>query len=302
VTCGLRWPSSAAAAEPLLRRPGGAVAARTLAAGQNGAVPAADPTPTTRPLRTVEEIRAIAQPPGLLDRRSGEHWAGRWYLRRLSPYLTRALLPTGISPNALTGWMIVAGLAGAAVAATVDGILGAVLAVLLIQLYLLLDCVDGEVARVTGRTSTVGVYLDRVGHYLCEAGLLVGLGLRADALHPGLWSFLGCLAALGAVLIKSETDLVDVARARDGRAPVQDAASVPRSGALATARRAGMLLRFHRLILAVELSLLILLAAIIDTVRGDLVATRVLVVLVAAIAVVQTVLHLVSVLVSSRLR
>ena len=39
-----------------------------------------------------------------------------------------------------------------------------------------------EVARWTGRTSISGVYLDRVGHYLCEAAFMVGLGLRAGGL------------------------------------------------------------------------------------------------------------------------
>ena len=258
--------------------------------------------PTAGPPPTIAELRARVHPPGLLDRRSGEHWAGRLYLRRFSPYVTRALLPTGVAPNTLTGWMIVAGLAGAVVTAVVPGILGAVLGMLLIQLYMLLDCVDGEVARWTGRTSTTGVYLDRVGHYVCEAGLLVGLGFRASDLSADVWSVLGLAAALGAVLIKSETDLVDVARARDHKDAVEETAAVPRSGAVASARRFAMVFRFHRLILAVELSFLIVIASIIDAVRDDLLATQVLVAVAAAIAAVQVVLHLVSVLASSRLR
>lgn len=250
---------------------------------------------------SIEELRAKAQPPGLLDRRSGEHWVGILYMRRLSVYVTRPTLRTGLSPNSLTGLMILAGLAGAAVVALWPGVLGAVVTVLLIQLYLLLDCVDGEVARYTGRTSTTGIYLDRVGHYLCEAGLLVGLGFRASQLHPSGYAVLGLAAALGAVLIKAETDLVDVARARDHKPAVQDAAAAPRSAAMARARQVGTVLRFHRLILAMELSVLILVAAIVDAVRGDLLATHVLVWVAVAVAVVQVLLHLVSVLASRRL-
>jgi hypothetical protein len=42
----------------------------------------------------------------------------------------------------------------------------------LIQVYLLLDCCDGELARLTGRTSATGVYLDGIGHYLGEMAVL----------------------------------------------------------------------------------------------------------------------------------
>ena len=93
----------------------------------------------------------------------------------------------------------------------------------MVQLYLLLDCVDGEVARWKKQFSLAGVYLDRVGAYLCDAAVLVGFGLRAaDLWGTGridwLWAFLGTLAALGAILIKAETDLVGVARHQAGNA------------------------------------------------------------------------------------
>ena len=65
--------------------------------------------------------------------------------------------------------------------------LAAVGAVLLIQLQLLLDCSDGEVARWRDQKSPVGVYLDRIGHWLTEAALPIALGVRAD----GGWDSLG---------------------------------------------------------------------------------------------------------------
>jgi len=251
-------------------------------------------------LPSVAELRAVAHPPGMLERRSGEHWAGRLYMRRISLHATRQFLRLGATPNTLTFAMIGVGLAGGA-ALLVPGIAGAVLAALLVQGYLLLDCSDGEVARWTRRTSVTGVYLDRVGHYLCEAGFLAGAGFRAGADAPGGWAVLGMAAALGAVLIKAETDLVDVARARSGLGAVADAATEPRSPRLGAARRAASLLKLHRIIGAVEASLLVLLTAVIDFVRGDLLATRVLVVAFAAVAGLQLVLHLVSVLASRRL-
>lgn len=223
---------------------------------------------------------------------------------RCDPYLVN----TRITPNQLTYLMVVAGvLAGAAL--LVPGLTGALLGALLIQLYLLLDCVDGEVARWRGQTSITGVYLDRVGHYLSEAALLVGFGVRAaDVFHAEgdatewQWAFIGTVAALGAILIKAETDLVDVARARSGLTAVKDEAATPRSSGLALARKAAAALKFHRLVGGVEASLLILFVAVLDMVRGDLFFTRLGVALLAAIAVVQTLLHLVSILASSRLK
>ncbi|GFH38111.1 CDP-alcohol phosphatidyltransferase family protein [Streptomyces pacificus] len=240
------------------------------------------------------------------DRRSGEHWGGRLYMREISLRVTRVLVGTGVTPNQLTYLMTLAGVL-ALPALLVPGVWGAVLAVLMVQLYLLLDCVDGEVARWKQRYSLSGVYLDRVGAYLCDAAVLTGFGLRAADLWGGgridwLWAFLGTLAALGAILIKAETDLVGVARHQAGMEPVKDAAAEPRSSGMALARRAAAALKFHRLVLGIEASLLILVLAVADQLRGDLFFTRLGVAVLAAVALLQTVLHLVSVLVSSRLR
>jgi phosphatidylglycerophosphate synthase len=239
------------------------------------------------------------------DRRSGEHWAGRLYMREISLRIDRHLVNTRVTPNQLTYLMTLSGVL-AAPALLVPGIAGAVLGVLMVQLYLLLDCVDGEIARWKKQYSLAGVYLDRVGAYLCDAAVLVGFGLRAADLWGGgridwLWAFLGTLAALGAVLIKAETDLVGVARHQTGKAPVEESASVPRSSGMALARRAAAALKFHRLVLGVEASLLILVLAVLDQVGGDLFFSRLGVAVLAGIALLQTLLHLVSVLASSRL-
>ena len=288
----------------------------------NTSAPAPDSAPGSAPERpdrpgqparpkgakpTLAEFRAVAHPEGLLDRRSGEHWAGRIYMRRISSRITRHLIDAPVSPNQLTWLMMVTGILGGA-ALLIPGLAGAVLAALLIQVYLGLDCVDGELARWRKQTSTTGVYLDRVGHYLSEAALLTGAGLRAADLfqqhgaRAWMWAFLGTVAALGAILIKAETDLVDVARIRRGLTAVDDAASVPRAAGVAKARKAAAALKFHRLIGGVEASLVLLAAGIADSVHGDLLFTRIAVAVLAAIAVLQTFLHLLSITLSSRLR
>ncbi|QIB42466.1 CDP-alcohol phosphatidyltransferase family protein [Streptomyces aureoverticillatus] len=258
------------------------------------------------PRPSVAELRPVVHPAGVKDRRSGEHWAGRLYMREVSLRCDRYLVNTRITPNQLTYLMTVAGVL-AAPALLVPGIWGAVLGVVAVQLYLLLDCVDGEIARWRKQYSMSGVYLDRVGAYLCDAAVLVGFGLRAADLWGSgridwLWAFLGTLAALGAILIKAETDLVAVARHQQGMAPVQESASEPRTSGVALARKAAAALKFHRLILGIEASLLILVIAVVDQIRGDLFFSRLGVAVLAGIAVLQTLLHLVSILASSRLK
>jgi len=240
-----------------------------------------------------------------MGRASAEHWTGVLYMRRVSPYLTRLLLHTGISANGVTWLMVLAGLGGAGAAAW-SGVPGAVLAMLLMQLQMLLDCSDGEVARWRGTSTAAGVYLDRIGHYTAETGLALALGVRASG---GLdstdgWTTLGALLALLLALNKLENDLVHVARQQAGRPPVSDveATRVPRAAGLRRLRRLARLFPFHRVFHSVELSALILLAALLDAASGDLGATRALLAVLLGAALVTVVGHLVAVLSSNRLR
>lgn len=250
---------------------------------------------------SVAELRQVAQPPGHLERRNGEHWAGVLYMRRLSIYVTWAMTKTPVTPDQLTWVMTVAGVAAGFVLA-LPGLWAAVLAALLIQVYLLLDCSDGELARWTGKTSLAGVYLDRVGAYFAEAAVLAGLGWRASEVLPDWYTVLGFAGALGAILIKAESDLVEVARAKGGLGAATEAAAVQfRSGLLGLGRRILAATQFHRIMQPIELSLLAVVTAIIDAVVGVPTATRVLVVACAIAAAVQVVLHLISIMASRRL-
>ena len=101
---------------------------------------------------SVAELKAVAQPPEVRMRANAEHWTASLYLRRLSPYLTMLFLRTRISANGVTGLMILAGWATAA-ALLIPGVPGALLALVLGQLQMLIDCCDGEVARWRGTSS-----------------------------------------------------------------------------------------------------------------------------------------------------
>jgi phosphatidylglycerophosphate synthase len=250
------------------------------------------------PKPSVAELRAATQPPSLFERNSGEHWAGKLYMRRLSPYATRVLLRLGLTPNAVTWLMIVVGLLAAGLL-TLPGVVPAIGAVVLIQTQLLLDCSDGEMARWLDRRSPVGVYLDRLGHYLTETALPIALGIRADGGWDSIggWTTLGLVAAVLHLLVRTETTLVNVARIEAGLDKAQDtqAVAAPRGGLLRAARSMLGHLPFYRAFVAVEFTLLALLAELFDFTRGLLVGL----VVAGALTAVG---HLAAILASKRLR
>jgi phosphatidylglycerophosphate synthase len=236
-----------------------------------------------------------------MNRRNAEHWLARLFLRSVSLRVTALLIRTPVSANTLTGVMIMVGLLAAAVVGAVSGAWGAVLGFLLIQLYFLLDLCDGEVARWRRTTSITGVYLDRVGHYFVEAAILSAVGYRAGGQQLGGWSTLGVLTGLFAVLVKAETDLVDVARVRSGANAVGETADELRSSSLGALRRVAQFFKIHQVTGALEVSFVLLAAAVIDAFAGDHVGSRLMAGVLAAVAAVMVVLHLASILLSRRL-
>jgi phosphatidylglycerophosphate synthase len=249
---------------------------------------------------SIDDLRRVTQPDSVLGRRSEEHWTGA-YMRRLSPYVTRLALRLGMSADAVTVTMLVVGLTGAGLL-FVGGLWPAVAAAGGVQLYLLLDCVDGEVARWNRTESARGVYLDRISHYLVEGALFTGLGWRAGGGESTAWLAVGLGGALAVILGRIETDLVDAARAKAGLAAIGDhGASISRP-LLRAMRRMADFVPVHRFTGAAEASLLIAAAAVADRVRGDLLASRGLAVALGVIAGTVAVGHLITVLASDRLR
>jgi phosphatidylglycerophosphate synthase len=257
---------------------------------------------------TIPELREVTQPPAIRGRRVAEHWTGDLYMRQISPYLTRVLVRAGLSANAVTGLMILFG-ASAGVALLIPGVWGPLLAVLLTQLQMLADASDGEVARWRGTSSPLGVFLDKVGHYLAESLIPIGLGVRAAGGLGGLsdgygWTTLGCLLAVLILLNKALNDMVHAARAAAGlpRLPDDEATTAPRAGGLARLRRMARFVPFHRIYHSIELSLIVLAAAVVDLVAGDLTGTRWLLVLLVPAAALAVVGHFVAIVSSSRVR
>ena len=253
---------------------------------------------------TIAQLREVTQPPSVRSRAAAEHWVAHAYLRDISPYLTRILLRAGFSANGVT-WLMITSAAAAAVVTAWPTLLAAILVVILVQLQMLLDCCDGEVARWRQTSSPVGVYIDRVGHYVAESGIAVALGVRATGQFQisGVWISAGLLLGLLVALNKVENDLVHVARHYAGLPQMPDAENVraPRGGFLRTGRRLARMIPFHRVFHSVELSILVLLAAVVDLFAHGA-ATKLLLAALVIAACLTLVGHLVAVLASSRLR
>jgi phosphatidylglycerophosphate synthase len=248
----------------------------------------------------LEVLREVVHPPGKLESRA-EHWAGRLYMREVSLRATRVLIGTSITANQLTVVMTAAGVLSG-VALLIPGVSGALLSVVLMQGYLLLDCVDGEVARWRGQSSALGVYLDRLGGYLADVAVMVGMGLRASSIGLSPYLVVGLVAGIGVLLLQASSDLVSVARAKSELGTASDQSVVPRSAGLARIRQLISGTGIHRLCNGIECTLLLLAAAVADVFTGGLTATHVAVLVVTIEVWILVPAHIASIVSSSRLK
>ena len=271
-------------------------------------LPDSEPRPERPEHPTIAELRSVSQPPAVRGRRNSEHWVADVYLRGISPYLTRILLPTGVSANTVTWFMIITG-ASAGLALLIPGIPGAFLALLLGQMQMLWDCSDGEVARWRGTFSPAGTFLDKVGHYTAESVIPVCLGIRAAGSdfswsQPGGYAYAGAILAVLVIFNKALNDMVHVSRAFSGLPRLEDAAGVgtPTSSALARVRRMVRYFPFNRIFHSVEMTILAFVAAIGDAVAGGLTVTRALLLVMVGLAALTVVGHVLAILSSTKLR
>jgi phosphatidylglycerophosphate synthase len=207
---------------------------------------------------TIEQLRAVCQPPSVTGRSNAEHWVADLYLRKLSPYLTRLLLKTPMTANGVTYLMIITGISISA-ALQIPGLFGLFLAFLLSQLQMLWDCCDGEIARWRDTQSPKGVFLDRVGHYLTESLIPIALAWRIGEGDYELL-FLGSLISVLILLNKGFNDAVHVSRAYAGLTKLADSKSVgeAKSMIIRVARAPFRIFAVQRLFHSVEMSILIL--------------------------------------------
>ena len=131
-----------------------------------------------QPVRTLSDVQAAEKK--LFSSLKGEFegFVDRYFNRKVSRWFTRLFLAMGLSPNSIT---VLAGLIGLVAAAGfgVGTYSAGIVAALLFQLAAVIDCCDGEVARLTFTESPFGAWLDivldNIVHMAIFAGIAVGL-------------------------------------------------------------------------------------------------------------------------------
>ncbi len=138
------------------------------------------------------------------------------YDQRIARVLVRPLARTPVSPNHLTALSLALALAGAGLLAQGDT-MATNWGVGLFVLARFLDHFDGELARLTGKTSRFGYYFDYVSGGLSYAALFAGIGVGLAGGVLGGWAYLlGAAGAASALIslfvnlaLDKEADLAD---------------------------------------------------------------------------------------------
>lgn len=119
--------------------------------------------------------------------------------QRLARLLVRPLRQSRVTPNAITTLVLVLGLLGAWLFTRAG--LAVHLGAALFMLACLLDHADGELARLTGKTSIFGHYYDLTTDALIMTALFIGIGVGLSAGGPGPAAIRLGLIAGGAVAL-----------------------------------------------------------------------------------------------------
>lgn len=124
----------------------------------------------------------------------------KYFNRPVGRWLSKLLVHTSVSPNQVSVAATLLGLVAAVFFA--QGDYGAALAgAILLQVSAIVDCVDGDLARVLFKESRLGKWLDIIGDQVVHLSVFasIGIGLhRAGSAAPVLW--LATSAALGVVI------------------------------------------------------------------------------------------------------
>ena len=122
---------------------------------------------------------------------------------RLARALVRPLVHTAVHPNHLTTLSLLVGLSGA-VSFGLGSSLSIALGAGLYMLSMFLDHTDGELARLSGKTSEFGHRYDRAVYLVVKSAVFAGMGVgvaRATGTSEPIWMGLVCGAAFVAIFV-----------------------------------------------------------------------------------------------------
>jgi phosphatidylglycerophosphate synthase len=137
-------------------------------------VTAMDSSGWYRPVREVADVREAERLLFQSLKNDQEGFVDTYFNRKVSGALTRLFVGLRWSPNVITVLSILIGLAAAAsfsLGTYVAGVMGA----LLFQLSAIVDCCDGELARLTFRESRFGEQFDLIGDNVVHMAIFAGM-------------------------------------------------------------------------------------------------------------------------------
>jgi len=129
--------------------------------------------------------------------------------QRIARRLVQPLVATAVTPNHLTALSLIVAVLGAGLFALGKPGFANWGAVLFVS-GRFLDHFDGELARLSGRSSRFGYYFDYVAGALSYAALFVGIGVGIARAGGSVWPYglaaVGTLAALSGMLLNLDVD------------------------------------------------------------------------------------------------
>ena len=149
-----------------------------------------------------------------LANRANDGFFSVFVLRRFSKMLTAAAVKIGATPNQVTIASFAIGLYAASLFAQGD-FWSIFLGALLLQLSLIVDCVDGELARYTRKFSELGAWLDAITDRVKEYAVFLGLAYGAFVYHgQNLWLLAAILMTIQTFRHLSDYNFSQVVKAR----------------------------------------------------------------------------------------
>ena len=128
---------------------------------------------------------------------------------KIDPYLSRFYRPislriswlffrTGIKPNHVTFMQIISGILGCFIISLLQTKFAFLFGIILLHFSYVLDCVDGEIARVTRTESLQGLFLDKFAHAVTMPAIYITLGIYYSQYSPDNKSLILLITLLAA--------------------------------------------------------------------------------------------------------
>jgi len=126
-------------------------------------------------------------------RKPADGLVSRWINRRISLAITRRIANLPITPNQISTFTLLLGIASGFLVA--QGTYALMVAgAFLLQTQSTIDGVDGELARLRSQCSRLGQWLDTISDDLAEFCFLFGLTLATNSFHLKMLGYAGLIA------------------------------------------------------------------------------------------------------------